>query len=117
MIEQKLWEKAVSMNDSLKEAIMNPNTDFMTKLIFDAHFLSKKFGNDVAYWSNAVFSLKMFLHENGATDSKSISKKLKLKQKETTELLNYLKGMAEVSEEKGKYSLNYSNLFSKVFQG
>ena len=116
LIEPALWQKAFSMNETMREAISNPNTDFMTKLLFDARFFEKKLGRDVAYWTNAIFALKMLLHEKSATE-KQIMKETGLGAKESAELLAYLKNMSEIlAEGKEKYVLNYQNPFSKVFK-
>ncbi|HLC93215.1 MAG TPA: hypothetical protein VJH23_05930 [archaeon] len=116
LIAQELWEKAFSMNEHMREALINPNTDFMTKLLFDARFFEKKLGKDVAYWSNAIFALKMLLHEKKAVAGAEIAKQTGMSENEAKELISYLKNMSEILEEKGKYSLNYVNLFSKMFK-
>src|SRR3989344_4654204 len=113
LIENELWEKAFRMNEAMQEAILNPNTDFMTKLLFDARFFQKKLGKEVSYWSNAIFSIKMLLYEKKALVAKEITKQVRLSEKEATELLSYLKNMSEIIEEKGKYKLNSENSFSK----
>jgi len=106
----------MELNESLKEAVMNPNTDFMTKLLFDARFFNKKLGKEITYWSNAIFALKLLLHEKKALDEKGIEKALKIPSTDLKEMLSYLKNMSEILEEEGKYSLNYANLFSKIFK-
>ncbi len=117
LIGNELWQKALSMGGEMPEAISNPNTDFMTKLLFDARFFQKKLGKDVAYWSSAIFALKMLLSEKAATE-KEIRKATGINEKESAELLAYLKNMSEILQEgKGKYALNYANSFSKIFKG
>ncbi|HIH09703.1 MAG TPA: hypothetical protein HA254_03445 [Candidatus Diapherotrites archaeon] len=115
LIETALWEKAFSKSEALKDAIINPNSDFMTKLLFDARFFAKRSGKEISYYSNAIFALKMALAENGALGAKQLADKAKLGEKEALELLAYLANMSEVGEEEGKYSLNYANNYSKVF--
>ena len=115
LIEQELWQKAFSMGVAMRDALINPNTDFMTKLLFDANFFQKKLGKDVPHWSNAIFGIKMCLHEKKGATEKQIVKASRLKESECAELLSYLRNMSEILEAKGKYSLNYSNLFSKPF--
>ncbi len=116
LIENTLWQKAFLMGETMREAISNPNTDFMTKVLFDARFFQKKLGKDVSYWSNAIFTLKMLLHEKGTATEQQITKGTALEPKESSELLAYLKNMSEILEQGGKYSLNYTNLFSKIFK-
>ncbi len=116
MLENDTWEKAVNLSEALKEAVMNPNTDFMTKLIFDAKFLQKKTGKELTHWSNAIVKLKLCLHENKGSDLNGISKNTGLAEKDLQEIIPYLKNMSEILEENGKYSLNYTNLFSKPFK-
>ena len=115
LIDAKAWEKAVALNDTLKEAVMNPNTYFMTKLLFDSRFFAKKTGKEVPYWSNSIFKLKLALHEKKALGEKPLAKAVGIGSAELKELLSYLKNMGEITEAGGKISLNYANPFSKVF--
>ena len=118
MLESDIWEKCVSLSDELKEAVMNPNTDFMTKLLFDARFFSKKTGKEIAYYSNLIVKIKLLLHEKKQLSEKDIAKLAKITEGEAKELLSYLKNMSEILlDGEGKYSLNYSNPFSKPFKG
>ena len=118
MIENELWQKAFAMNPALQEAIMNPNTDFLTKLLFDARFLQKKHGKEIHYWTNAIFKVKMYLHEKKGATEQQIVKGTGLPSSECSELLNYLKNMSEIlMDDNGKHALNYTNMFSKVFKG
>jgi len=116
IVENSLWQKAVALNPELRDAVMNPNTDFMTKLLFDARFLAKKSNKELTYWSNLIFKLKWLLREKKALSKQQIAKELKVSDLELDEILKYLSGLAEVKEEKGKFSLNYLNPFSKPFQ-
>lgn len=115
IVEPELWQKLVKKNPALREALMNPNTDFMTKLLFDARFLEKKLGKELTYWSNSLVKIKAVLSEKKALDAKKLAKELSMKEAELGELLTYLKNLAEIKEEKGKYSLNENNPFSKLF--
>jgi len=114
IIDQQTWEECARLNNSLKEAILNPNTDFMTKLLFDARLLEKRTGKELTYWSNVIVKIKLLLSKNKALTAKEIASKTGLE--EADELLTYLKGMAEVLEENGKYKINYNNPFSKLFK-
>ncbi|MCR4369366.1 MAG: hypothetical protein NUV67_05670 [archaeon] len=116
IIENSLWQKAVKHNNELKAAVMNPNTDFMTKLLFDARIFQKRKGKETAYWSNLIFKTKFLLSQKKALTPKQIASLVIAPEAEIFEILAYLLGMAEVKEAKGKYSLNYSNPFSKIFE-
>ncbi len=115
IIPTDLFERAMEMGGEMREAVLNPNTDFMTKLLFDARFLSKKLGKGQNHWSQAIFSLKMALRAKALSEGE-IVKKTGLSKAEAAELLSYLKNMSEISEGAGKYSLNYGNAFSKIFR-
>lgn len=104
------------MSNELKEAIMNPNTDFMTKLLFDARWLEKKYGQDLTYWSNAIVKTKFLLSEKKSLNVKEIASKIKHPEADVQAILDYLKGMAEILEDKGKYTLNLKNAFSSMFK-
>lgn len=114
IISAELFDKAMAMGEEMQKAVLNPNTDFMTKLLFDARFLSKKFGKSQNHWSQAIFSLKMALHGKALSEGE-VAKSLGLAKPEVTELLSYLKNMSEIAWQGGKYSLNYTNQFSKPF--
>lgn len=115
VIENETWQKLIKKNELLREAVMNPNTDFMTKLIFDAKFLETKNNKEITHWSNLIVKIKLLLSEKKGLTMKEISKKLKAEESDVQIVLGYLKGMAEVLEEKGKYSINMNNAFSKMF--
>ena len=119
LIKQSHWDKAVSFSRVLSEAVMNPNTDYMTKLLFDSRLFVKKFGKDVPYWSNALFAVKMVLAEQGnkGLTAERLAKETKISARDLSEVLKFLVSMAELEEKKGKYSLNLSNPFSKIFSG
>lgn len=117
IVENETWNRLVAMNPLLREALMNPNTDFMTKLLFDARILSQRKGKELTHWSNLIVKTKLALHEKKGLALKQIASKLKAEETDLTDVIAYLKGMAEIKEEKGKYSLNYNNPFSKPFQG
>lgn len=95
---------------------MNPNTDFMTKLLFDARQFVKKSGKEITYWSNAIVKIKLLLSEKNSLNVKDIASKIKYPEAEVQSIIDYLKGMAEVLEEKGNYSLNFKNAFSSMFK-
>lgn len=116
IIPPELFQCAMQMNDEMREAVINPNTDFMTKLLFDARLLSKKLGKDVPYWSSALFSLKMLLMDNPGLGNAEIAKQLKIPAKEVEEITRYLLPMAEITQEGGKFFLNFSNPFSRMFR-
>ncbi|MEK6958139.1 MAG: hypothetical protein AABW99_04155 [archaeon] len=115
IISNDYWQKAFSLNPVLGEAISNPNTDFMTKLLFDARFFQKKFGKEITYWSSAIFAAKLILSEKGFS-AKELAKKAKVPEKHMNEVLSYLKNMAEIEEKNGKFALNYASPFSKMFK-
>jgi hypothetical protein len=116
IIENSLWQKAFALNPEMKEAIINPNTDFMTKLLFDARFFQKNFGNELTYWSNLIFSIKFLLMENGSMDINSISKISGFEERHVAEVVKYLAHMGELIEENGQYKLAMSSPFSKIFK-
>jgi hypothetical protein len=116
IIENSLWQKAFALNSEMKEAIINPNTDFMTKLLFDARFFQKNFGKELAYWSNLIFSIKFLMMENGSLDITSISKIGGFEERDVVEVVKYLVHMGELIEEKGQYKLAMSNPFSRIFK-
>ena len=95
---------------------MNPNTDFMTKLLFDARWFEKKLGKEMTYWSNAIVKIKLLLSEKNGLNTKDIASKIKYPEADVQGVLDYLKGMAEILEEKGKDSLNLKNAFSSMFK-
>lgn len=95
---------------------MNPNTDFMTKLLFDAKWFEKKYDHDLTYWSNAIVKIKLLLSEKKSLNVKEIASKIKYHEADVQAVMEYLKGMAEVLQEKGKYSLNLKNAFSSMFK-
>mgnify|MGYP001346115897 CR=1 FL=1 len=106
----------MSLSPELKEAIMNPNTDFMTKLLFDAKYLEKKTGVEITHWSNIIVKTKLLLSEKKGLNVKEIASKINYSEADVQAVLDYLKGMAEILEEKGKYSLNLKNAFSSMFK-
>ncbi|HZX20126.1 MAG TPA: hypothetical protein VFF13_03880 [archaeon] len=115
VIENETWQKLIKKNELLREAVMNPNTDFMTKLIFDAKFLQTKNLQELTHWSNLIVKIKLLLSEKKGLSMKEITKKLKESESDVQIVLAYLKGMAEVLETKEKYSINANNAFSKMF--
>lgn len=116
IIENELWQKAFALNPELKAAIINPNTDFMTKLLFDARFIQKKHGKELTYWSNLIFSIKMLLMEKSKLNITGISEGAKAEENDVAEVVKYLANMGELIEESGKYSLALSSPFSKMFR-
>ena len=120
IIPRELFDRAMQMNPEMAEAVLNPNTDFMTKLLFDARFLAKKTGKPQMHWSQGIFALKMLLMERPGLHLHQIEKELSLPHKDVEEMANYLCGMAEIKKEgegeAAKYSLNSQNSFSRMFR-
>lgn len=117
IIPKELFDRAIGMNGEMREAVMNPNTDFMTKLLFDARYLSKKLGKPQNHCSQAIFSLKMALLGRPGQGVKEIAKHLALPEKEVSEIVGYLLPMDEIKDNgKGGLSLNVANPFSRMFR-
>ncbi|PIN84694.1 MAG: hypothetical protein COV47_06095 [Candidatus Diapherotrites archaeon CG11_big_fil_rev_8_21_14_0_20_37_9] len=114
LIDAETWAKATSLNEELKSAIMNPNTDFMTKLLFDSRQLVKKQGNEIPYWSNSIVKTKLLLMEK-PLGKDELAKKLNIPKKDADTIIAYLIPMAEIVESEEKYSINKTNAFSKIF--
>lgn len=114
IIETEIWQQAFGLNEEMKIAITNPNTDFMTKLLFDARFFQKKFGKEVSDWSNAIFKFKWALVESGKSGAE-LASVLGLPENEISEIGKYLVGMGELTEQNGVYTLNLKSPFSKMF--
>ncbi|GEM_PF-5424459 len=117
IIPKELFDRAIGMNEEMREAVMNPNTDFMTKLLFDARYLSKKLGGPHTHYSQAIFSIKMALLDTPRQGAKELAKHLKIPEKEVSEIIGYLLPMAEIrGDARGGLSLNAANPFSRMFR-
>ncbi|MEM4257451.1 MAG: hypothetical protein QXD98_03765 [Candidatus Diapherotrites archaeon] len=115
LIEKEIWNKALNLNSKLKEAIINPNSDFMTKLLFDARFFCKKNGKEISYYTNLIFKIKMFLAEKKVMNVGNLSKNLNVEEKELKEIIDYLVNCGEILRIEENFSLNKESPYSKMF--
>ena len=114
MIENEIFQKAIAMGEPMRSEAANPNSELMTKLLFDARFLCKKLGGEVPYWASAIFRLKMILSENEASKAE-LEQEMGIKGQHFSEIIAYLKNMSEIMEKDMVLSLNPTNPFSKIF--
>lgn len=115
LIEWSVWEKALALNSSLKEAIINPNSDFMTKLLFDARFFRQKNGKEISYYTNLIFKIKMALFEKKELSIKELETTFFSEKQDLVEILEYLVNCGEVLKEKETFTLNKESPYSKIF--